>query len=538
MSVRVGLSNGTSTVWFDASTRWYLRRNGLTVRYGETLDIEAELLARGTPSELRSALTSLRALVATLDRAGGQFLVDDGSAVEAFDVTRAELQDIAERLPFWSQGVARVVLRLTCSPESVSETGTTVAADVSAATGQPVAVDPGGRAELGVRLRATTDVLPAAAIAFALDGTYTASQPAPTLSSPVVQDAETYQTATYTAVARDLDVYVEVDDPPRDTGLGIDRVVAQPPYTVVLALAYPPNTVYGNFRAGDVVIVRGNFPGALAGWKGTLSTRAQVLSADAASILLPDGTQSVVVVRGVTFVDVLDVQARERITTYPGKQFTRNVNVSVPGSAYRVLIGAWDSGAAEYRYPKEGEPPMFVGKWAASQARGVPGSTRLVGGRFAISGHDNVPASFTVTVWVSLLYEPSEFAWCDWWFTGSWAVLQVPSVSSLGGSYRVAVVSYDGSDPVGVVHWPTYVSVPANWNLVVEFSDASPNTTYKVFVQRAGSAQWYATTANPPRAVLSSLGTAESFPSVSATLASDLVTVSVVPSGVVQPRQE
>ncbi|MCS7294425.1 MAG: hypothetical protein NZ761_03420, partial [Dehalococcoidia bacterium] len=245
MSVRVGIATETTTLWFDGSGRWLARRDGLRVRYGEELEVEADLVAQGTPSELRTALNSLRALVATLDRAGGQFLVDDGTAVEAFDVSHAELQDIAERLPFWSQGVARVVLRLTCSPESVAETGTTVAASVSAATGQPVTVDPGGRAELGVRLRATTDVLPAAAIAFALDGTYTASQLAPTLSSPVVRDTEAYQTATYTAVARDLDVYVEVDDPPRDTGLGIDRVVAQPPYTVVLALAYPPNTVYG-----------------------------------------------------------------------------------------------------------------------------------------------------------------------------------------------------------------------------------------------------------------------------------------------------
>lgn len=206
MSVRVGIATETTTLWFDGSGRWLVRRDGLRVRYGEELEVEADLVAQGTPSELRSALTSLRALVATLDRAGGQFLVDDGSAVEAFDVTRAELQDIAERLPFWSQGVARVVLRLSCASESVATVGTTIAAGVSAATGQPVTVDPGGRAELGVRLRATSDVLPAAAIAFALDGEYTLAELSPSLSAPTVQDQDSVQTATYTATARDLDV--------------------------------------------------------------------------------------------------------------------------------------------------------------------------------------------------------------------------------------------------------------------------------------------------------------------------------------------
>jgi hypothetical protein len=541
-TVRVGIASATTTLWFDGSAGWEVPyRNGIQARYGEELALEIQLVTRGSPSEIRSQLVQLRSLVRTIDRGGGTFLVDDGSAVETYAVRSAQLQDVSERLPLWPAGFAEVRLLLTCDAESVSSTPRTLLEQFVTGTGQPVVVDPGGPAVLGLRVAPYNEPLPSAIEAYAIDGQYTAGDLVVPLSEQQYDDGTYTYSGIYTPPAPEVDVYAEVSGPVAAPVLAVTGAQAIPPYRRLVALTEPPATIVGDWQENDVFIVvskRRRQPG----WThdGGL-VHAQQLSSATSSLPLPP-SHMVIGLRGATLLGVLYRRSWETQNTWPSNGvLTHSITVTLPSlpSGYQYVVfalwgGSWHVVNTGGIVNPWGIPNVTVSglrQTGYSLVWAYQPFTELIG----------TSSSITFSWRAELKEKPDTFVYIAKSISADIAVCAVPSslFSTLAaGDYRVAIVGYQGSEPVTVVHYERFVRVTSGYRLRVDFDSRDPALTYKVFIQRVGTTQWYSTSASPPSVTLSAPGTAESLPSVVGSGIRETIAVATKPMGVEYPLQE
>jgi hypothetical protein len=552
-TVRVGIASATTTLWFDGSSGWEVPyRNGIQARYGEELALEIQLVTRGSPSEIRSQLVQLRSLVRTIDRGGGTFLVDDGSAVETYAVRSAQLQDVSERLPLWPAGFAEVRLLLACDAESVSSTATTLLERRVTQTGEPVVVDPEGPAQLGIRVRPDSKPLPPALEAYVFDGEYSRDDLVISFDTSALQgDIYTYR-GQYTAAAPEVDIYAEVSDNVGAPNLAITAVRLIPPYERLLAMPQPPGALAGDWQSGDIFIV----------WSSTLSSdwqnnggviQVKQLTGDTTTVPIPP-SKLVIALRQATFLKVIRGHVRNRLVSYPSSggisiSATETLPPAPSGYTY-LLLGYTDAGYAMYAYDWE----AFAIKCVEYQYGARPRMSGFSSTGYALHGTGEEhyrPVYFEEWTGASqnLTFEyatylgdkPKDFAWIDIWLSYECAVLAIPTAlfsSITAGTYRVAVAAFRASEPVALVHYEDYVYIQPGHRVRVEFDSRSPDLTHKVYLQRVGLTQWYSTSASPPGITLSSVGTAENLPNVPKTGIRKTISVSIYPEGVQYPRQQ
>jgi hypothetical protein len=540
-TVRVGIASATTTLWFDGSSGWEVPyRNGIQARYGEELALEIQLVTRGSPSEIRSQLVQLRSLVRTIDRGGGTFLVDDGSAVEAYAVRSAQLQDVSERLPLWPAGFAEVRLLLTCDAESVSSTARTLLEQFVTETGQPVVVDPGGPAVLGLRVAPYDEPLPAAIEAYVMDGQYTASDLIVSLGSPQYDNGTYIYSGEYTPPAPEVDIYAEVSGPPPASALAITGAQPIPPYERLAALIEPPAALAGNWQTGDCFVVLST-KRYHAGWSQNGGfIHAQQLTSGSTSVPIPPASMAVVI-RGATLLGTLYRYIREEQTSWPSnRQLTCSVSVTLPtlpANHRYIVYGVLRGSFSIYTWEKVHKYgfPRVIANTLSETGYSLKWGDDLI----ELTGtSSNVVFSWSVPVSSN---PPEEFASIIKTISIDLAILAVPDslFSTIpGGDYRVAVVGYRGTSPAVAVHYEQFVRLPSGYRLRIDFDSRDPSLTHKVFIQRVGSAQWYSTSASPPSVTLTSLGTAESIPAVAGSGVRETITILTRPTGVEYPVQE
>jgi hypothetical protein len=542
MSVRLGLSHSTQTVWF-ANDPWFVPERGLRVEYGDDeLRFVMTLAAKGAPTSLAAAVRSLRSIVRAIDRGGGTLLIDDGVDITAYPIRDAQLQELPERLELWPAGYARVTLVLRCDAESVSSTARTLLEQFVTETGEPVVVDPGGPAVLGLRVTPYDKPIPAAIEAYVMDGEYTASDIVVPLGDPQYDNGTYIYDAEYEPPAPEVDVYAEVTGPPASPTVAITGAQSVPPFQRLAALVEPPAALAGGWLANDCFVIVAKYRQQPSWVHDGGSVHALQLSSAATSVPLPPA-HMVVALRGATLLGVVQRWIREVDMTWPtGGTVTCSLTVTLPSLpanhryvVYGVRSGSFFVKTTTGRIHRYGFPNVRAGsltdtgyslRWQSADLIEMTGTSSPVTFSWRV-GLDTTP--------------PEDFAGIVKTLSVDLAVFAVPdsAFSTIpAGDYRVAVVGYQGTTPVVAVYYEQFVRVPSGYRLRVDFDSRDPSLTHKVFIQRVGASQWYSTSATPPNVTLSALGMAESMPSVSTGGTRETIAVTARPANVQYPVQE
>jgi len=542
MSVRLGLSHNAQTVWF-ANDPWFVPERGLRVDYGDDeLRFVITLAAKGSPTSLASALRSLRSLVRAIDRGGGLLLIDDGVDVASYPIRDAQLQELPERLELWPSGYARVTLVLRCDAESVLSTATTLLEQHVTQTGEPVVVDPGGPAVLGLGVAPYDKPMPAAIEAYVMDGQYTSDDLVVPLGEPQYDNGTYIYDGDYTPTATEVDMYAEVASPAALPTTAITGAQAVPPYRRLAALIEPPATLVGDWQAGDCFLINAKSV-RQPGWMHDGGyMHAVQLSSATTSMLLPPASL-VVALRGATLLGVMQRYLRQIDSTWPSNGIlTCSLTVTLPSlpSGHRYVVYGITSGTffvdtitrhiRIYGFPNVQAQGLaetgYMLPWSSGQAVEMTGTSNSVTFSWRVGLDTKIPDDFAAVV-KSIYVELAVFAVPDSAFS------TIPQ-----GDYRVAIVSYRVTTPVTVVHYDQFVRVLSGYRLRVDFDSRNAALTHKVFIQRVGTTQWYSTSASPPSVTLSAPGTAENLPAVSGGGLRETITVTTRPSGVQYPVQE
>jgi hypothetical protein len=542
MTVKLGLAYGSQTLWFQ-SDPWFVPEDGLRVEYGEDeLRFTVTLAGKGSLSSLSAALRNLRSLVRSIDRGGGSLLIDDGVEIASYPIRDAQLQELPQRLELWPSGYTRVTLVLRCDAESVSATAQTLLEQFVTETGQPVVIDPEGSAILGLRVAPYEEPLPAAIEAYVMDGEYTASDLIVPLGDPQYDNGTYIYDAEYEPPAPEVDVYAEVTGPPAAPTLAITGVQAIPPFQRLTALVEPPAALAGSWQANDCVVVVAKQRQQPNWVHDGGYVHARQLSSAATSVPLPPA-HMVVALRGATLLGVVQRSVRQVDTIWPSTGvLTCSLPVTLPSlpANHRYVVYGVRSGMffvdtttkqiRTYGFPNVQASGLtdtgYVLRWQFNDLIEMTGTSSSVTFSWRV-GLDMTP--------------PDDFAGIVKTLSVDLAVFAVPdsAFSTLpAGDYRVAVVGYQGTTPVVAVQYEQFVRVPSGYRLRVDFDSRDPSITHKVFVQRVGTAQWYSTSATPPSVTLSTLGTAESMPSVAGSGTRETITVTSRPADVPYPVQE